>query len=35
MSIVGQQQFQDKLSTDEDDMVAAFNEADDCVGVAH
>jgi len=34
MNIVGQLQFQDKLSTDEDDMVAAFNEAGECVGVA-
>ena len=34
MSIVGQLQFQGKLSTDEDDIVAAFNEAGDCVGVA-
>ena len=34
MSIVGQLQFQGKLSTDEDDMVAAFNEAGECVGVA-
>ena len=34
MNIVGQLQFQGKLSTDEDDMVAAFNEAGDCVGVA-
>ena len=34
MSIVGQLQFQGKLSTDEDDIVAAFNEAGECVGVA-
>ena len=34
MNIVGQLQFQGKLSTDEDDIVAAFNEAGDCVGVA-
>ena len=34
MSIVGLLQFQGKPSTDEDDMVAAFNEDGDCVGVA-
>lgn len=34
MSIVGQLQFQGKLSTDEDDIIAAFNDAGDCVGVA-
>ncbi len=34
MNIVGQLQFQSKLSTDEDDIIAAFNEAGDCVGVA-
>ena len=34
MSIVGQLQFQNVISTDEDDIVAAFNETGDCVGVA-
>ncbi len=34
MSIVGRLQFQGQLSTDEDDMVAAFNESGECVGVA-
>ena len=34
MSIVGQLKFQDKLSTDDDDIVAAFNETGKCVGVA-
>ena len=34
MSIVGQLQFQNVISTDEDDIVAAFNVAGDCVGVA-
>ena len=35
MNIVGLLKFQGQLSTDEDDMVAAFNEDGDCVGVAH
>ena len=34
MSIVGQLQFQNLISDDEDDIVAAFNEAGDCVGLA-
>ena len=34
MGIVGQLQFQGQLSTDEDDIVAAFNESGECVGVA-
>ncbi|MCR5130017.1 MAG: LamG domain-containing protein [Prevotella sp.] len=34
MNIVGQLQFQSKLSTDEDDIIAAFNEFGDCVGLA-
>lgn len=34
MSIVGQLQFQNAISTDEDDIVAAFNDAGECVGVA-
>lgn len=34
MSIVGQLQFQGKLATDADDIVAAFNEEGVCLGVA-
>ena len=36
MNVVGQLLFQDMISTDEDDIIAAFNEdTGECVGLAH